>query len=105
MRSGVQAQVPLSFPTPIKTYEWTLPFDGDIEDGPRRRTVIRRSIDDAIRSMMGIESACYLHAQRPDPELLRQMDEIIAVIAKAQQPDGYIATQVSLRGEVGETHE
>lgn len=45
-----------------------------------------------------IESACYVYSQTRDPELLAQMDQIIAVIAKAQQPDGYLATQVTLRG-------
>lgn len=44
-----------------------------------------------------IESACYLYTQTHDPKLLAQMDEVIAVIAKAQQPDGYLATQVTLR--------
>ena len=44
-----------------------------------------------------IESACYVYSQTCDPVLLEQMDEIIGVIAKAQQPDGYLATQVTLR--------
>ncbi len=45
-----------------------------------------------------IEAACYFQVQHPDPATLRLLDEIVAVIAKAQQPDGYIATQVTLRG-------
>lgn len=45
-----------------------------------------------------IESACYLYSQTRDPQLLERIDGIIAVIAKAQQPDGYLATQVTLRG-------
>lgn len=44
-----------------------------------------------------LESACYIYTQTRDPVLLKKMDEIIAVVAKAQQPDGYIATQVTLR--------
>jgi len=44
-----------------------------------------------------IESACYVYTQTRDPNLLRQMDEVIATVAKAQQPDGYLATQVTLR--------
>lgn len=44
-----------------------------------------------------IEAACYVYSQTRDPKLLEQMDEIIAVVAKAQQPDGYLATQVTLR--------
>jgi DUF1680 family protein len=46
-----------------------------------------------------VESACYLYTQTRDPKLLEQVDEVIAVIAKAQQPDGYLATQVTLRPE------
>ncbi len=44
-----------------------------------------------------VESACYVYTQNRDPKLLEQIDEVIAVIAKAQQPDGYLATQVTLR--------
>lgn len=44
-----------------------------------------------------LESACYVYTQTRDPALLDNMDEVISVIAKAQQPDGYIATQVTLR--------
>ena len=45
-----------------------------------------------------IESACHFQAQHPDPQLLQQIDDIIDVIAAAQQPDGYLATQITLRG-------
>jgi len=44
-----------------------------------------------------LESACYVYTQTRDPALLEKMDKIIAIIAKAQQPDGYIATQITLR--------
>jgi len=44
-----------------------------------------------------LESASYVCSQSRDPALLDRMDEIIGVIAKAQQPDGYLATQVTLR--------
>lgn len=43
-----------------------------------------------------IEAAASVFALTRDPELDRQMDEIIAVIAKAQAPDGYISTQIQL---------
>jgi len=43
-----------------------------------------------------IEAAASIYALNHDPELDRQMDEIIAVIAKAQAPDGYISTQIQL---------
>lgn len=45
-----------------------------------------------------IESACYLYSQTRDPDLIEQTDRIIGVIAKAQQSDGYLATQITLRG-------
>ena len=43
-----------------------------------------------------IEAAASVYALNQDPQLDRQMDEIIAVIAKAQAPDGYISTQIQL---------
>jgi len=43
-----------------------------------------------------IEAAASLFAVTRDPEMDRQMDELIAVIAKAQTPDGYISTQIQL---------
>ncbi len=46
-----------------------------------------------------IEAACYQYTQTGDPELLAECDRMIEVIAKAQQPDGYLATQITLRGE------
>jgi DUF1680 family protein len=39
-----------------------------------------------------MESTMYLYAINQDPKLLTQIDEIIAVIAKAQRPDGYLQT-------------
>ncbi len=39
-----------------------------------------------------IESACYSLKASPDPELKRQIDELIEIIGKAQEPDGYLFT-------------
>lgn len=39
-----------------------------------------------------IEAASYSLATHPDKELEKRLDEIIAIIAKAQQPDGYLNT-------------
>src|SRR5262249_2847858 len=39
-----------------------------------------------------LEAASYSLATHPDPVLTRQMDAIIAKLAKAQQPDGYLNT-------------
>ncbi|MEA3225746.1 MAG: glycoside hydrolase family 127 protein, partial [Planctomycetota bacterium] len=45
-----------------------------------------------------LESACYIHAVTGDEELGEQIDRIVDVITKAQQPDGYIASQTTVRG-------
>jgi DUF1680 family protein len=37
-----------------------------------------------------IEAAAYLLAARPDPELRRRVDDVVASIERAQQPDGYL---------------
>ncbi len=43
-----------------------------------------------------IEAACYRLATHPDAKLEADLDGIIATIAKAQQPDGYLDTYVQL---------
>jgi len=43
-----------------------------------------------------IEAAAAAYCTANDPELDRMMDQWIAVIAKAQDPDGYISTQIQL---------
>lgn len=45
-----------------------------------------------------LEAAAYIYDVRRDELLDQQMDEIITIIEKAQQPDGYIATQITVRG-------
>ena len=44
-----------------------------------------------------LESACYIYSLTGDEVLDKKMDEIINVIAKAQRPDGYIASQTIAR--------
>jgi hypothetical protein len=39
-----------------------------------------------------IEGAAYILAEKPDPALEARCDEIIAIIAAAQEPDGYLYT-------------
>ncbi|MBC7328072.1 glycoside hydrolase family 127 protein [bacterium] len=39
-----------------------------------------------------IEAAAYVLAKYPDPDLEKQMDELISLIASAQMPDGYLNT-------------
>ena len=43
-----------------------------------------------------IEAAAYVYAVTHDEKLNRMMDELIGAIAKAQEPDGYISTQIQL---------
>jgi DUF1680 family protein len=44
-----------------------------------------------------LESACYISAVTGDDKIDRQIDQIAGVIARAQQPDGYIASQTITR--------
>ncbi len=48
-----------------------------------------------------IEGAAYTLGLQPDPALDRQLDDVIAKIAAAQKPDGYLYTV----GEIGKTAE
>ncbi len=43
-----------------------------------------------------IQGVCYVLTNHPDPALEAKLDEIIASIAAAQQPDGYINTYVQI---------
>ena len=43
-----------------------------------------------------MESAMYVAAINKDPAILKEQDEIIEVIGKAQQDDGYLSTQITL---------
>jgi len=45
-----------------------------------------------------MESAMYVYAINKDPKILKELDDIIEVIAKAQQDDGYLSTQIILKG-------
>jgi len=44
-----------------------------------------------------LEAAAYTLAEAPDPELERQADEAVDLIAKAQRPDGYINTYYTIK--------
>ena len=43
-----------------------------------------------------MESAMYVYAINHDPMILKELDEMITVIADAQEDDGYLSTQVTL---------
>jgi len=45
-----------------------------------------------------LESACYINAVAGDKKLGEQIDGIVEIVVKAQQPDGYIASQTIVRG-------
>ena len=47
-----------------------------------------------------IEAATYVYAINQDSELLSKIDEYISIIGQAQEPDGYLQTQIQLRPEV-----
>ncbi|QBG46791.1 glycoside hydrolase family 127 protein [Verrucomicrobia bacterium S94] len=43
-----------------------------------------------------MEAATYVYSINKDPEILKELDEIIEVIAKAQCDDGYLSTQTQI---------
>lgn len=45
-----------------------------------------------------LEAASYIYVVTKEEALNKRMDEIIEIIRKAQQSDGYIATQITVRG-------
>ncbi|WPR71355.1 glycoside hydrolase family 127 protein [Flavobacterium sp. NG2] len=45
-----------------------------------------------------MEASAYVYAQNKDPKILKQLDDIIAIIAKAQLPNGYLQTTIQLSG-------
>ncbi|GJM64271.1 glycoside hydrolase family 127 protein [Persicobacter diffluens] len=47
-----------------------------------------------------MEASMYVYAQNKDPQILKDIDECIAVIAQAQEEDGYLQTQVQLNPKV-----
>ncbi|WP_298363551.1 beta-L-arabinofuranosidase domain-containing protein [uncultured Lutibacter sp.] len=48
-----------------------------------------------------MEAKTYIYAQTKDEKLLKELDEYIEIIAKAQEEDGYLQTQIQLNPEVG----
>lgn len=46
-----------------------------------------------------LEGMAHLYARTRDAKIDGEMDAVIALIAKAQQPDGYLSTNITLRGE------
>ena len=47
-----------------------------------------------------MEAMSYMYAQTKDEHLLKELDEYIRIIAKAQEEDGYLQTQIQLNPEV-----
>ncbi len=45
-----------------------------------------------------MEAAMYIYAHNKDAAILKQLDEYIDIIGKAQQSDGYLQTQVEVKG-------
>lgn len=44
-----------------------------------------------------MEAAAYIYAQNKDAKILEELDTYIETIAQAQEDDGYLSTQISLR--------
>ncbi|GAF02153.1 hypothetical protein JCM21142_3780 [Saccharicrinis fermentans DSM 9555 = JCM 21142] len=47
-----------------------------------------------------MEAVSYVYAQTKDKKLLKELDEYIRIIGKAQEEDGYLQTQIQLNPEV-----
>ena len=47
-----------------------------------------------------MEASIYIYAQNKDPKVLEDLDEYIAIIAKAQEEDGYIHTKVQIEDDM-----
>ena len=47
-----------------------------------------------------MEAAVYIYAQNEDEKILKELDEYIEIIGKAQEEDGYLQTQIQLRDKV-----
>lgn len=45
-----------------------------------------------------MEAECYVYAINKDENILKELDGIIAVIAQAQRPNGYLQTQIQIEG-------
>lgn len=43
-----------------------------------------------------MEASSYIYAQNKDPKILKELDEIIEIIGKAQEEDGYLHTQIQI---------
>lgn len=43
-----------------------------------------------------MEASVYVYAQNGDENIIKELDELIAIIAEAQAPDGYLQTQVQI---------
>jgi DUF1680 family protein len=90
----------------------TLPYLYELMDDPERGhalTNLRIAAGQMTGEFVGthwhdewvykwLEAASYVYESFKDQQLLAQMDEVIDIIAKVQQADGYIATQTTLRG-------
>ena len=47
-----------------------------------------------------MEAKMYVYAHTKNPQILKEIDEYIAIIGKAQEEDGYLQTQIQLRKDV-----
>ena len=45
-----------------------------------------------------MESAMYIYAQNKDEKIVKELDEYIRIIGMAQEEDGYLQTQIKLKG-------
>lgn len=80
----------VSIPHAIKMCYETPRMENLIRAGKREKGGFKGLIFDDSDVYKVMESAAYALMENRDPELERKLDEMIAIVAKAQEPDGYL---------------
>jgi len=80
----------VSIPHAIKMCYETPRMENLIRAGKREKGGFKGLIFDDSDVYKVMESASYALMENRDPELEKKLDEMIAIVAKAQEPDGYL---------------
>lgn len=88
----------VAIPHNFKMCETTGRIDNFAKAGGLMKGEFRGIYYDDSDLYKAIEGACYSLATHPDPELDKYLDGVIAKIAAAQRPDGYLFTFYTLKG-------
>lgn len=86
----------VSIPHAIKMCYETPRMQNLIRAGNREKGGYQGLVFDDSDVYKVLESAAFALAQQRDPELEKKVDEMIAIVAKAQEPDGYLNSYYQL---------